>query len=54
MANSVRANYIIPVHHQTYRLSNEPMHEPIERLALALAAEAQRLAIRRIGETWQS
>jgi L-ascorbate metabolism protein UlaG (beta-lactamase superfamily) len=54
MANAIRANYIIPIHHQTYRLSNEPMNEPIERLTEALSAEPERLAIRRIGETWQS
>ncbi|HKQ40824.1 MAG TPA: MBL fold metallo-hydrolase [Verrucomicrobiae bacterium] len=53
MVNAVRANYIIPVHHQTYRLSNEPMMEPIERLTAALSTEPERLAIRRIGETCQ-
>ena len=53
MANAVRAGYIIPVHHQTYKLSNEPMNEPIERLELALAAEPERLAARQVGETWQ-
>ena len=54
MANSARARYIIPIHHQTYRLSNEPMNEPIGRLATALSSEPERLAIRRVGETWQS
>ena len=53
MANSVGANYIIPVHHQTFRLSKEPMNEPIERLTAALSAEPERLAVRRVGETWQ-
>jgi L-ascorbate metabolism protein UlaG (beta-lactamase superfamily) len=53
MANSVEARYIIPVHHQTFRLSNEPMNEPIERLTAALAAEPGRLALRQIGETFQ-
>lgn len=53
MANEVRAKYIVPIHHQTFRLSKEPMNEPIERLQLALAAEPERLAIRRVGETWQ-
>ena len=54
MANSVRAKFIIPIHHQAYRLSNEPMNEPIERLVAALSREPERLAIRRVGETWQA
>ena len=54
MANSVGANYIVPIHHQTFRLSKEPMNEPIERLADALSGEPERLAIRRVGETWQA
>lgn len=54
MANAVRAKYILPIHHQTFRLSKEPMNEPIERLATALSSEPERLAIRRVGETWQA
>jgi hypothetical protein len=45
-------NYIVPVHHQTFRLSEEPRNEPIERLEVALAKEPERLALRRIGETF--
>lgn len=54
MANAVRAKYIVPVHHQTFRLSDEPMNEPIERLAAALHSEPERLAIRRVGESFQA
>ena len=53
MANATDAKYIIPVHHQTFRLSEEPMNEPIERLTAALAREPERLALRRVGETFQ-
>jgi L-ascorbate metabolism protein UlaG (beta-lactamase superfamily) len=52
MANAARAPYIVPVHHQTFRLSEEPMEEPIQRLESALAKEPQRLALRRIGATF--
>jgi L-ascorbate metabolism protein UlaG (beta-lactamase superfamily) len=52
MANAARARYIVPVHHQTFRLSDEPVHEPIERLEAALHREPERLALRRIGETF--
>jgi len=52
MAIAARARYILPIHHQTFRLSDEPMNEPIERLETALHAEPQRLALRQIGETF--
>jgi L-ascorbate metabolism protein UlaG (beta-lactamase superfamily) len=52
MANAAGARYIVPVHHQTFRLSDEPMQEPIERLQSALAHEPERLALRCIGETF--
>lgn len=53
MTNALGASYIVPVHHQTFRLSEEPFNEPIERLAAALAAEPKRLALRQVGETFQ-
>ncbi len=52
LANTAGAKYIAPVHHQTFRLSNEPMNEPIERFQAALQNEPERIALRRIGETF--
>jgi L-ascorbate metabolism protein UlaG (beta-lactamase superfamily) len=52
MANAAGAKYILPVHHQTFRLSNEPMREPIERLQTALQREPERLALQSVGETF--
>ncbi len=52
LANLAGARYIVPVHHQTFRLSNEPMREPIERFEAALQNEPERIALRRIGETF--
>src|SRR5260370_30293070 len=46
MANWAGARYIVPMHHQTFRLSDEPMNEPIERLGTAVAKELERLAAR--------
>jgi hypothetical protein len=40
------------IHHQTFRLSDEPMNEPIDRLQLALDREPERLALRRVGQTF--
>lgn len=51
MADAAGARAIVPVHHQSFRLSNEPALEPIERLQEALHREADRLALRAIGET---
>lgn len=52
MANQAGTQYILPVHHETFKLSDEPMNEPIERFAAALAREPQRMALRRVGETF--
>lgn len=51
MADAAGARRIIPVHHQTFRLSREPDREPIERAEAALRREHGRLALREIGET---
>ncbi len=52
MANQAGARYIVPVHHQTFRLSDEPLMEPIERLEAALHSEPERLALRKVGESF--
>lgn len=52
MANMAGANHILPVHHQTFRLSAEPFREPIERFEAALHREPDRVALREIGETF--
>jgi len=52
MANAAGAQYVLPIHHKTFRLSDEPMNEPIQRLETAMSDEPERLALRRIGETF--
>jgi L-ascorbate metabolism protein UlaG (beta-lactamase superfamily) len=51
MADAAGARLFVPVHHQSFRLSREPVTEPIERAERMLAAERGRLALREIGET---
>jgi L-ascorbate metabolism protein UlaG (beta-lactamase superfamily) len=51
MADAAGARLIVPVHHQSFRLSSEPFMEPIERIQEALVSEEGRLALRQIGET---
>jgi L-ascorbate metabolism protein UlaG (beta-lactamase superfamily) len=51
MAKAAGARLFAPLHHQTFKLSNEPFLEPIERVQAALAKEPDRLAVREIGQT---
>lgn len=50
MANQARARFVVPVHHQTFRLGREPIDEPIERFRRALPAA--RIALSNVGETF--
>jgi L-ascorbate metabolism protein UlaG (beta-lactamase superfamily) len=51
MADAAGARLFLPVHHQTFSLSREPLHEPIGRAEQVLHAERGRLGWREIGET---
>jgi L-ascorbate metabolism protein UlaG (beta-lactamase superfamily) len=51
MADAAGARLFVPVHHQSFQLSREPVREPIERAQTALAAERGRLLLNAIGET---
>lgn len=53
MADMAGARFILPVHHQTFRLSREPFEEPIRRLGQTLKHDPQRIAVRRVGETFR-
>lgn len=53
MANEARAEVVLPVHHQTFALSREPLTEPIERFYDAAGAAEQRIGWRDIGATFQ-
>ena len=50
MANHAGAEFLLPVHHRTFKLSSEPYEEPIERLLLAAGSAQERIAVREIGE----
>jgi L-ascorbate metabolism protein UlaG (beta-lactamase superfamily) len=51
MANDAGANLILPVHHQTFKLSSEPYFEPIERL---LKVADKRVVVQEIGGEFRS
>ena len=52
MASEAGSELILPMHHQTFLLSREPVREPIERFQEALGKEPERIAVREIGETF--
>jgi L-ascorbate metabolism protein UlaG (beta-lactamase superfamily) len=49
MANHAGADFVLPVHHQTFQLSKEPYREPIERILAAAGPSKERIAVREIG-----
>lgn len=49
MANDAGAEFVLPVHHQTFRLGREPRFEPIERMLTAAGSSPDRICIRQIG-----
>jgi L-ascorbate metabolism protein UlaG (beta-lactamase superfamily) len=50
MVDHVRADWMMPMHHSTFRLSHEPMDEPIQRLLTAAGNDAQRIVAREVGD----
>jgi L-ascorbate metabolism protein UlaG (beta-lactamase superfamily) len=51
MADAAGARLFAPIHHKTFRLSEEGFNEPIERAEAALVKERDRLAMREVGDT---
>jgi len=46
------ARYLVPIHWGTFRLSREPVDEPMRRLVAAAGADAGRIVMRQIGVPW--
>ena len=53
MADEAGAEYFVPLHHQTFKLSQEPMDEPARRLHATFAREPHRLLALNVGETFR-
>jgi len=51
MFKALGAEYVLPVHHSTFRLSREPVDEPIRRFLAAAGEERWRVAASEIGAT---
>jgi L-ascorbate metabolism protein UlaG (beta-lactamase superfamily) len=52
MSREMGAEFILPMHHSTFRLSREPAEEPIKRMLAAAGRERRRVAVTEIGQTW--
>ncbi len=52
MFREIEARYLIPMHWRTFRLSDEPVFEPIERLTAAAGPQVHQIALDSIGQTW--
>ncbi|MBA3553337.1 MAG: MBL fold metallo-hydrolase [Gemmatimonadales bacterium] len=52
MFQALGGEYLLPIHHSTFRLSREPVDEPIRRLLAAAGEERWRVALTEVGETW--
>lgn len=52
MFRRLGAEYVLPVHHSTFRLSREPVTEPLERFLAAAGAERWRVVGTGLGATW--
>ena len=52
MAAELGARAVVPIHHATFRLSREPMLEPLTRLRAAAGPEVDRVVGSALGESW--
>lgn len=52
MFEQMRGRWLLPMHHSTFRLSHEPLEEPMQRMLAAAGSESDRVIIRSVGEQW--
>lgn len=52
MMREMNAEYVLPIHHKTFRLSREPVDEPIGRLLMAAGSDSHRVVATEVGQTW--
>lgn len=53
MAREIGAKWVIPMHWGTFRLSEEPMNEPIARFYRVAGPQASLIPINEVGQTWE-
>jgi L-ascorbate metabolism protein UlaG (beta-lactamase superfamily) len=53
MARQLRARYLLPMHHSTFILSDEPVDEPLQRLLRVAGDDVARVVGRSFGEAFE-
>lgn len=52
MSRQAKAKWLLPIHHSTFKLSDEPINEPLERLFKVAGPEADRVVASTLGQLW--
>jgi L-ascorbate metabolism protein UlaG (beta-lactamase superfamily) len=52
MFRALGARHLLPIHHSTFRLSREPLDEPMHRLLAIAGEERWRIVAAEVGQTW--
>ncbi len=52
MFRALNATYVLPIHHSTFRLSREPVDDPVRRFLAAAGVDRWRVVLTEVGGTW--
>jgi hypothetical protein len=52
MFEDIGAEYLAPIHHQTFILSREPPDEPLQRMLAVAGERRDRVVLRDVGQTF--
>jgi L-ascorbate metabolism protein UlaG (beta-lactamase superfamily) len=52
MNRDAAGRWLMPIHHSTFKLSDEPMEEPMQRMLAAAAEHQARVVGRELGQLW--
>jgi L-ascorbate metabolism protein UlaG (beta-lactamase superfamily) len=52
MHRSAAGRWLLPIHHSTFKLSDEPLEEPMQRMLAIAADEHRRVVGRELGQLW--
>lgn len=50
--HDAQARHVLPMHHSTFKLSLEPMDEPLQRFSAVAQEEPHRVVCPRVGDVW--
>ncbi|MBL8759979.1 MAG: MBL fold metallo-hydrolase [Phycisphaerae bacterium] len=53
MFQQMPGEFLLPIHHSTFEMSDEPAHEPMDRLVKAAGSDAARIVGRAMASQWK-